>query len=230
MLRLDWCGHDAASYAVTRWHYSRRMPKSKLARIGVWEDGRFIGAVVFGVGATPNIARPYGLESTQVCELVRVALRKHETPVSRILSIAVRMMRHEYSGLRLIVSFADTAQGHHGGIYQAAGWTYTGSETYHVYRVRGEVVHPRVLHLRYGIGGQSIPWLRKHVDRNAERVHTPAKHKYVLPLDEEMRRRVAVKAQAYPKRGRSDTSDTPAYPAGEGGATPTLPLQTKEAV
>ena len=42
-LRLDWCSYEAAKYAVEHWHYSKRMPKSKLAKIGVWEDGEFIG-------------------------------------------------------------------------------------------------------------------------------------------------------------------------------------------
>jgi hypothetical protein len=228
-LRLDWCSQEAARYAVLSWHYSRRMPSSKLARIGVWENGRFVGAVVFGVGATPNIARPYGLEATQVCELVRVALRKHETPVSRVLRIAVQMMKRQYSRLRLIVSFADTGQGHHGGIYQAAGWIYTGSEAYHAFRVLGEIVHPRTLHDRYGRGGQSIPWLRQNVDRKAERLKTAAKHKYVLPLDPEIRDRVLLLSKPYPKRGGSDTGDTPAHPAGEGGSTPTLPLHSTEA-
>ncbi len=43
-LHLDFCSHEAAKYAVMRWHYSRRMPKSKLVRIGVWEDEKFVGS------------------------------------------------------------------------------------------------------------------------------------------------------------------------------------------
>lgn len=44
-LRLDFCSHEAAKHAVLRWHYSRAMPAAKLVRIGVWEDGRFVGAM-----------------------------------------------------------------------------------------------------------------------------------------------------------------------------------------
>ena len=51
-LKLDWATHEAATYAVEHWHYSHTMPKSKLVKIGVWEDGKFIGVVLFGVGAT----------------------------------------------------------------------------------------------------------------------------------------------------------------------------------
>jgi hypothetical protein len=44
------------------------MPKSKLVRIGVWEDDRFCGAIIYGLGANRHIARPFGLEDQQVCE------------------------------------------------------------------------------------------------------------------------------------------------------------------
>jgi len=92
-LRVEWCSFAGARYAVTRWHYSRVMPAGKSVKIGAWEDGRFIGAVIFGHGANNNIGSPYGLEQTEVCELVRVALDTHKTPTSRIVAIAMRMLR-----------------------------------------------------------------------------------------------------------------------------------------
>jgi len=128
-LKLDWCSHEAAKYAVEHWHYSKRMPKSKLVKIGVWEDAFFIGAVIFGLGATSGLVNPYGLSPTQGCELVRIALTKHKTEVSRIVSIAIRMLKRSNPNLRLIVSFADPEHQHHGGIYQAGGWLYVGKST-----------------------------------------------------------------------------------------------------
>ena len=85
-LRLDFCSHDAAKHAVMRWHYSRTMPKCKLVKIGVWEDDRFRGAVIYGLGSNRHIARPFGLKDTEVCELVRVAL----APWPRPPDLAVR--------------------------------------------------------------------------------------------------------------------------------------------
>ena len=48
-LKLDWCTHAAAKYAVEKWHYSKRLPSTftKLNKVGAWENGTFIGAVVF---------------------------------------------------------------------------------------------------------------------------------------------------------------------------------------
>ena len=106
-LRLDWCSYEAAKYAVEHWHYSRSMVAGKSSKVGVWEDGKFIGCVVFSRGANNHLGSPYGLEQTDLCELTRVALTRHVAPVSRIVSIAVRMLRKQSPGLRLIVSFAD---------------------------------------------------------------------------------------------------------------------------
>jgi hypothetical protein len=223
-LRLDWCSHEAAKYAVEHWHYSQRMPKSKLARIGVWEGGAFVGAILFGYGATPEIGKPFRLLQTQIVELVRVALRDHAAPVSRMIAVALRMIHRAFPGLRLVVSFSDMTQGHYGGIYQAGGWVHVGSEEYHAYRVQGEVVHPRVLHLRYGRGGQSVPWLQMNVDAGAERIANGLKHKYVYPLDNAMRAQIAPLARPYPKRAKHP-SDAPTVQVGEDGAAPIRTLQ-----
>ena len=199
-LVVDWCSYEAAKYAVMHWHYSKKMPRSKLNTLGVWEDGQFVGAVIFGVGATPEIGKAFVLTKFQMCELVRVAMQDHQTPTSAVVSRALRMLKGKADGLRLVVSFADTAQGHLGVIYQATNWVYTGAKEYHAYRVQGQIVHPRVLHLRYGVGGQSVPWLRQNVDAQAERIITAAKHRYLYPLDRAMRRQIAPLAQPYPKR------------------------------
>lgn len=204
--KVDWATHAAAKYACENWHYSRAIPSASV-KVGAWEDGRFVGVVIFGRGAASEIGSPYGLPQDQICELVRVALRDHKTPTSRIIAVALRFLRKSNPGLRMVVSFADTAQGHHGGIYQAGGWIYEGTKEYHAYRVGGKVVHPKTLHSKYGRGGQSVEWLRKNVDPNAERVQGEGKHKYILPLDDDMRKQVAHLAKPYPKRVKQATTD-----------------------
>ena len=72
----------------------------------------------------------------------------------------------------------------------------------------GRIEHPRSLHHRYGVGGQSIPWLRAHVDPNAERVETARKHKYLYPLDDDMRRQIEPLRKPYPKREHADEATT----------------------
>jgi hypothetical protein len=226
-LRLDWCSHTAARYAVEHWHYSHAMPKSKLAKIGVWERGEFVGVVVFGVGATPELCKPYALQSQEVAELVRVALNHHATPTSRIVAIALRLLKSSMVGLRLIVSFADTAQGHHGGIYQAGGWVYTGDSFGRYIVTNGKTEHPRTLGSRYGVGGQSIPWLREHIDPNAHQIKAAPKHRYLMPLDAAMKQQIAALALPYPKRAGSIAVDASPDQGEEGGASPTPALHTE---
>lgn len=127
-LRLDWATHEASKYAVEHWHYSNCLPSGKSVKIGVWESDRFIGVIMFGLGATPNLSKKYNLKMTECCELTRVALTDHETPVSRIVAIALNFLKRSNPGIRIVVSFADEgSQGHHGGIYQAGNWVYSGS-------------------------------------------------------------------------------------------------------
>lgn len=196
----------------------------KAVRVGVWENSRFIGVVLFGSGATPEIGSPYGLKQTEICELTRVALTKHQTPVSRILAIAFKFLKRQCPKLRMIVSFADSGQGHHGGIYQATNWIYGGGAETHAYVVNGQQIHPKSLHSKYGKGGQSVPWLKKNVDQNAKRIVSGFKHRYLMPLDDEMRKRIEPLRNPYPKRVRSEDSGTSIDQIEGGGASPTRTL------
>lgn len=218
---------------MERWHYSRSLPNQKLVRIGAWEAGRFIGAVVFGDGANPGMFGPYGLTYEAGCELVRVALGKHETSVTRIIALAIRMLVRQSPGLRLIVSFADPEHGHIGGIYQGGNWIYAGmTQAADEYRINGVRMHGRALrstrstHHSRDLATRNIEeWARRVLDPNIKRVLGSSKYRYLMPLDAEMRARILPLAQPYPKRAGSIATDAPAHQAGEGGVTPTPALQ-----
>jgi hypothetical protein len=207
-LRMDWATHAAAVYACRYWHYSGCMPAGKTVKVGAWELGRFIGCVIFGRGANNNLLQPYGLTQTEGCELTRVALDAHRTPVSRIVAIAVRLLHRQSPGLRLIVSFADPEQGHHGGIYQAGGWVYAGSS--HPQRelvIGGKDVHKRTANALWGTA--SPERLRELLGCRVDYSPVKFKHTYLLPLDPEIRDRVAPLAQPYPKRSKRAMTEHP---------------------
>jgi hypothetical protein len=227
-LRLDWATTAAAKFACERWHYTGTLPNAGV-KIGVWEDDQFAGVILFGVGAGRSTdGRRYGLSRAKdVAELVRVALKPgHLHPVSRCVSIAVRMLRKQSPDLRLLISFADTAQGHHGGIYQAGGWLYAGqTDADRVYVVHGRRRHPKSVH---SLGWtQSAVWLQANVDPSARMERAPGKHRYLLALDNETRERIAPMALPYPKRAKyQDAGIPPAL----GGETPTRTLQIADLV
>lgn len=225
-LRIDWCSHEAAKYACEKWHYSRCVPKSKLVRVGVWEASVFSGCVIFGSGACPQIADPYRLSQTAVAELVRVALKPgHAHETTKCVALAIRLLKKTFAGVRLIVSYADPEQGHHGGIYQGGNWIYSGltspTEWFELCST-GERIHSHVY--RRGQPGRATKDKAAGVIRSVKLV----KHKYLMPLDDEMRRRIEPLRKPYPKRVRSVENDTPANHAGKGGANPTRTLQNNQ--
>lgn len=197
-LQLDWCSYDAAKYAVQNWHYSERMPTGKTLKIGVWENDEFTGTVIYSRGGAPNIGEPYGLEQTEVCELTRVALTDHSTPVTRILSISRKLLTDKCPGLRLVVSYADPEQDHTGGIYQADNWIYERQLDGRDYiNIDGETHHPRSLNATYNTS--SIKKLKSMfgADR-VERKPVEGKYKYLYPLDDGMKAKVEELRQPYP--------------------------------
>lgn len=224
-LKIDWATHEAAKYACENWHYSKCLPVGKLVKIGAWENGKFIGVVLFGRGANNNMLKPYKLEQDQGCELVRIALTKHNTPVSKIMAIALKMLSKSQPKLRLVVSYADQDQNHAGGIYQATNWIYTGlynEGTMGAFIIKGKKTHPKSVH-SMGIK-QTIEAIRKHLDPNATIFYTKGKHKYLMPLDSKMRDVILPLAKPYPKRATSIDSDAANIQLAEGGATPTVAL------
>ncbi len=226
-LRLDWCSYEAAKYACEHWHYSKSIPpRGQHVQVGIWEGGGFVGVVLYGRGASPKLVAPYGVSPTEGCELVRVAMRSHAAPVSRCVAVSLRFLRRLCPGIRVVVSFADPQEGHHGGIHQAGGWTYLGTTSAdHKYRDRlGRVWHSR----QVSKTGEIVEFGKRRVTRRhdeCERIATPGKHRYAMPLDKAMRRQLASMSKPYPKRVRSDTSDTLPVQGRKGGATPTRTLQ-----
>lgn len=200
--------HKAASYAATRWHYSRTLPVGRLVIFGAWEDERFIGVVIFSRGSSNHLGVRHGLTQTEVCELTRIALTDHEAPVSQITAECLRRLKRTSSGLRLVISFADPGEGHHGGIYQAGNWVYTGmAAPARFFRLHGRLVHERNLSGSFQTHDaararskmpRNVGWLRANVDPAAEEVIMQGKHRYLYPLDRAMRRQVMPLAKPYP--------------------------------
>jgi hypothetical protein len=226
-LKLDWCSTPAARYAVEQWHYSGKMPVNKTAKIGVWEDGEFIGVIVYSCGSAGVSAygKRFGLPLTAVCELARVALRNHKASVTKIVAISLKILKHGMPNLRMVVSYADPKQGHIGGIYQGGNWFYVGRSSKDVaYKdVNGRMWHSRSVSetgFKIHCGVKS----RCPKPSTMEEVPLEPKFKYLMPLDAEMRKRVEPLAKPYPKRVASIDDDATTFQAVEGGSIPTATL------
>ena len=193
-LRVDWCSTAAARFAVENWHYSKTMPTAKTVRCGVWWGDEFRGAVVFGM-ACRNGHKMFRLKDTEVCELARVALDQHpEFTVTAVMSRALKLLRQQCPGIRIIVSFADPAEGHIGRIYQASNWIYCGRSA----PARALMLNGQKLHRR-AYTGVNHGRARMPIPPGAVWVATPPKFRYVMPLDRRARRLVERMRKPYPQ-------------------------------
>ena len=201
-LKIDWASHEAAKYACLNWHYSKCLPVGKLVKIGAWENDKFIGVVIFGRGANKSLGEPYKLDQTECCELVRIALTDHKTPVSRIMSIAIKLLKNIHKQLKLVISFADSEQNHHGGIYQATNWVYVGkTNSADEYLYKGKRWHGRAF--RKSLGSHL-----NYMNKGLEIIQGSQKHRYLMPLDDNMRKQVQLLAKPYPKRMKQAMVDS----------------------
>lgn len=204
-LTVDWATHAAAKYACEKWHYSKCMPPTNTVKLGVWENKKYIGVVVFSHGANKDIGSPYGLKSIECCELVRIALTSHISFVSRILSIAIKFLIKNSPNLKLIISYADPEQGHHGGVYQACNWIYSSTtKPTFVFKCGNKILHKCTY---TGIKKSPLP-------AGAIKKRCLPKHRYLMPLDEETRAKILPLAKPYPKRPKQAMADSTGTAAG----------------
>lgn len=207
------------------YHYSKTVPTGKLVGFGVWEDDKFIGAVVFGRGVGNAQIERYGIPLTSGAELVRVALREHQTPVTKIVSIAIKMLKKQQPGIRILVSYADSRQGHLGIIYQAGNWVYTGkAKTTDDYLYKGKYYHVRSMNRMIKNGKFDRAFVNSLPTRSGgERL------RYLYPLDEDMRQLVEGLRQPYIKNTRDKhESNVSSFQDGEDGAVPIITHQEEK--
>lgn len=180
-LKIARCSTEAAKYACVNWHYSKSLPSSKLIKYGVWEDEKFIGCVIYGRGANNNIGKPFNLEQTQICELVRVALTTHITPVTRIIAITLKMLKKENPDLLKVISYADkTNQGHEGIIYKAGNWQQLPDSVKMnmALSYKGKIYHGKTLTGKFGSRKNFTQELKNMIKSTPPQV----KHKFVYDL------------------------------------------------
>jgi hypothetical protein len=111
----------------------------------------------------------------------------------------------------MIVSFADPEQGHSGGIYQAGNWVYAGkSSSGFEWVLNGKRLNKRAY------TGHNFGNAKLEVPKGAIKRKICGKHRYLMPLDNAMRKQVQSLARPYPKRVRSADGGTLNNPVEKG--------------
>lgn len=202
MIELRRANSDAVRYACLKFHYAKAIPSAEYAYNVYNEQKEWCGTIIYGIGATPNIAKPFGLANGEVLELLRVALNGKQPCTSECVAASLKQIHKDAPHIKIIVSFADMDQNHYGTIYQATNWIYLGDKNVGergAFIINGKRTHPKSLHSR-GYK-QSLEWLREHVDPNAQEIISKGKRKYIWVFDKKERKQWQTKALPYPKKG-----------------------------
>lgn len=205
-LYLEECSYQAAKYAVEHWHYSGNMVHSSIASFGVWESGRFIGTIVYGVSANQHLFKKFAIEDLDGCELMRVAFQSHALPVSQSIAVSLKLLKRMHPRLRLVGSFADTARSHLGGIYKAGNWFYLGTTSpSDEYVVGGRQYHGKGLRAVRKTSAISsdgfknvMEWAAFAFQTEVKVIAGSVKHRYFYPLDPAMRAQISPLRKPYP--------------------------------
>jgi hypothetical protein len=115
--------YNTAKTFTLRYHYSDLFPTAAKYKYGLVDNGELVGACIFGTPVGPFISVSCVGEHNKILELQRLAL-KYNRPneASWFVSRCLKMLPWE----GIVVSYADTEYEHHGGVYQALGFNYSG--------------------------------------------------------------------------------------------------------
>lgn len=190
-----------ATELVKTYHYSHRSPPVGIVMlVGTWHlPGGFLGDCGLAVAAC-IFARPMARwrDPRGMWELIRL-VRAEEydlPPLTKLISLTCQWAKKQ--GAHLLISYADRTFNHHGGIYQAASWNYSGMRQP---SSDGLVVNGRFIPARTAVaklGSRSPDRTRFVVERHFDL----GKHVYWRALDKIGRAKAAelgFTIEAYPK-------------------------------
>lgn len=209
---------------VRDFHYSGRMP-SAIRHCFAWREP----GGLFGETGEPVAAAIYGNPCNRnwnqdAVELLRL-VRKDDCVIalSELVNWSLRWLKANTS-TPFALSYADSAEGHHGGIYQASNWVYIEERTEACPAFllpNGSKKHSRQVSRE--LGSRSIAHVAK-LRPDWVPIEGKPKHLYIFPLRQKwatIARQNGWQAKPYPKPlYAARPLDAPGTTGIEAGATP----------
>jgi len=98
-----------------------------------------------------GVAKKEGFDHSEVLELDRLCAHpdyQKKNLMSWFLSRVIKHVKTDFHAIRLLVSFADTEQGHFGGVYRASNWTPCGitRTSYNYIGTDGKTINKKTLY------------------------------------------------------------------------------------
>ncbi len=190
-------------------HYAKRIPSTSYA-FGLYKESILVGVCSFGRPMSPALVKGSfnGLYQDTFLELNRLVINEGEN--RNALSFFVAQCLRQLPQPNVVVSYADTSQNHHGYIYQATNWIYTGlSAKRPDYKIKGLDLHSASITDSLGRtdkkeGIKQVELLREKYGDDFYMEDRPRKHRYFYFIGNKkqrkgMRSNLAYKIEPYPK-------------------------------
>ena len=182
-------------------HYAHRIPPIEFC-FGLYENEMLIGVCSYGTPVS-SVLRDL-LPSYKLYELNRLVI--NDGVLKNTLSWFVSQTLNLMPKPCVIVSYADTSQGHNGYIYQATNWIYTGlSAKFMDYMIKGmEHLHgASVFDLSRGQENR-VDWLKQKFGDKLYMKERARKHRYFYFIGDKRAKKKMIKElpyeiQQYPK-------------------------------
>jgi hypothetical protein len=210
---------DAKPFILSR-HYAKRMCPISYA-FGAYRGEGLIGVVTYGTPVSSSLrVGVCGDEwANKVLELNRLCCENSRNLASYLVGRSLRMIPKP----SVVVSYADTEQGHVGYVYQATNFIYTGLSAKRTdWKIKGkEHLHGATVADESRGQENRAQWMRNKYGDDFYLEDRPRKHRYVFPCGGKRQRSEIISALLYEQEP---------YPKGESQRYNTgKPIETQSA-
>lgn len=149
--RVDKISRQIAQKIISHKHYSKRLGIF-WEGFGLFDGNKIIGVCCFGQPSPAIQKHAFFNRDFSLYELTRLVVDRGASAnaASFLISQSLKLLNKKPCA---IVSYADSAHGHCGIVYQATNWIYTGGTKSHdkLYMVNGEALHPTTVRDRFKV-------------------------------------------------------------------------------
>jgi hypothetical protein len=191
-------------YFILEVHYAKRWPPISYA-FGLFDGDELIGIITYGTPLSSTLrvgvaGHEHGLD---VLELNRLCLKyNRKNEASFLIAKSLKMLPHG----KIIVSYADTSQGHYGFVYQATNFIYCGLSAKRTdWKIRGkEHLHSQTISDEVRGAVSRVAALREKYGDDFYLAPRPRKHRYVYVVGSKTYKKMIIrklkyKIEDYPK-------------------------------
>lgn len=182
--RVELCERKDVSAFIEEWHYSKNVNGLISDYCFKLLDGeKIIGAMIYGRIAMAGVWKKYAEKESDLTELRRLCCID-DTPKnteSYFIGATLRWLKKN-TGIKRVISYADTTYNHEGTIYKASNFKHIGmTASGRVIMYNGKKYHDKTIRTKYK--GELKPFAKRVREAlssgEAEYVKTKGKHIYI---------------------------------------------------